>query len=96
METAINKVYSLLEPLTLKRLHTREQEDNEVNKTSGKYKWLKEKKRRRKDRKNCTYGEKKRERGQDQTLRNIWHNLEYHQQKCQYLLCFLNCKYKWV
>lgn len=44
METAINKVYSLLEPLTLKRLHKREQEGNEVNKTSGKYKWLKEKK----------------------------------------------------
>ena len=45
METAITKVYSLLEPLTLKRLQKREQEDNEGKKTSGKYKWLKEKKR---------------------------------------------------
>lgn len=63
METAINKVYSLLEPLTLKRLHTREQEDNEVNKTSGKYKWLKEKKRRRKDRKKLyLWGKKERKR----------------------------------
>lgn len=73
IETAINKVYSLLEPLTVKRLQKGEQEDNEVNKTSGKYKWLREKNRWRKDRKILHLQGKMREKkkiGSD-SLRNI-------------------------